>query len=276
MKIQTRASLFTRNNNATSNFAHRCASALRGFAYWLVTKGPCGLATGAILRGRAFDRLGRVATPRKARADTIGAIVHGVYEYPERVLIGRWLPTNMDCVELGCSIGVISRVILSKLQPDCLLVAVEASQELLDLAERNVETAGFSSRFVPFVGAVHYDGDSVLFTHNNDHIRGKIADLDQVAGLEIPCVTLKQIIQKNNLKRFSLVMDIEGSEFDLIEKDPESLTGCQVIVAELHGDEETKNDFANKLHNLGFNLAEAKHSVFAFLRPQQSQRRAQV
>ena len=106
--------MFATNNNATSNFAHRFASALRGFAYWLVTTGPFGLATGSILRGRAFDRLGRVATSRKARADTIGA------------------------------------------------------------------------------------------------------------------------------------------------------------------DEETKNDFANKLHNLGFNLAEAKHSVFAFLRPQQSQRRAQV
>jgi len=101
----------------------------------MVPKGPCGLATGAILRGRAFDRLGRVAPPRKARADTITAIVYGVYEYPERVLIGRWLPTDMDCVELGCSIGDISRVVLSKLEPDYLLVAVEASQELLDLAE---------------------------------------------------------------------------------------------------------------------------------------------
>jgi FkbM family methyltransferase len=239
--------------------------------YWLLTKGPCGVAAGTILHSRPFDRLGPVAVPPGARVDTVGAIVHGVYEYPERTLIRRWLPSNLNCVELGCSIGIISRVILSKLQPACRLIAVEASQELLDLAKRNIDSAGFLHRSLPIHGAVHYDGDSVVFTNNADHIRGKVAASRHSFGTKTPCVTLKQIIRENNLGDFSLVMDIEGSEFDLIERDSESLAGCQAIIAEVHGDENTKKDFTTRVRNYGFTLAEAKHSVCAYLRHPQDQ-----
>jgi FkbM family methyltransferase len=241
-------------------------SLLRGFAYWLLTKGPVGAATGTIFRGRAFDRLGPVAVPQGASSDTIGAIVHGVYEYPERYLISRLLPTDVDCVELGCSIGIISRVILSKLQPGYRLIAVEASQELLSLAETNMASAGFRSRSILIHGAIHYNGDFVVFANDADHIRGKIDPTGRSLGIKTPCVTLKQIIKQNNLGKFSLVMDIEGSEFNLIERDRESLDNCQAIIAELHADEATKIDFVGNLHRLGFTLIASKHSVFAFQR----------
>jgi FkbM family methyltransferase len=241
-------------------------SALRGFAYWLLTRGPIGVLIGMLLNGRAFDRLGYVMVPDKTKADVLGAIAFGVYEYPERTLIKRWLPPNADCIELGCSIGVISRVILQKLQTDYQLIAVEASADLVNLAEKNVAAAGFSSRFKSVHSAVHYHGDHVIFEEHEEHIRGRVATQEKTGGIAIPCTTLSRVIKNNFLGAYSLVMDIEGSEFDVITKDSESLENCQAIIAEVHGDTESKNDLVKNIERMGFKLAEIKHSVFAFVR----------
>lgn len=239
---------------------------LRGFVYWILTSGPVGTVVGWIFRHRCFDRLGPVALPAGSKPDIAGAIVFGVYEYPERVLIERWLPRDLDCIELGTSIGVVSRVILRKLEVSRKLFAVEASVGLLDLAKINVAAAGFSSRFKSLHSAVHYHGDHVIFEEHEEHIRGRVATQEKTDGIAIPCTTLSRVIKTNFLGTYSLVMDIEGSEFDVITKDSESFTNCQAIIAEVHGDTESKNGLVKNIERMGFKLAEIKHSVFAFVR----------
>ncbi len=241
-------------------------SQLRGFIYWLLTAGPIGPIAGRVFRNRCFDKLGPVILPAGAKPNIVSAVLFGVYEFQERTLINRWLPRDFDCVEFGSSIGVISRVILQRLETNRRLFAVEASAELLDLATRNVAAAGFSARFTPIHGAVHYDGNHVVFEEHQEHIRGKIAGAGHSKGVITPCVTLAQVIQQGGLDRYSLVMDIEGSEFDLIEGDSESLMTCQAIIVELHGNAESHEGFKKKLGEIGFALMEAKHSVFVFAR----------
>ena len=255
---------------------HKIASHIRGFIYWLLTKGPVGTFVGTIVRRRPFDRLGPVAVPNASGPGATSAIVFGLYEYPERVLIERWLPRDCDCVELGCSIGVISRIILRKLAHPRRLVAVEASRSLLKLAEKNVASAGFSTRFTPIYGAVHYGGDTVVFTEHEEHIRGKVAEAGLSAGAITPCVTLAQIIRTSALGSYSLVMDIEGSEFGLITNDLDSLRECETIIVELHGDEASRANFTEKLRSCGFTLAEAKHSVCAYVRSAQGHNQAKA
>jgi len=263
----------TRKLSASQKVSTSWANWLRGSIYWLLTAGPAGTICGWMLRRNVFDRLGPVYVPQESKSDTIGAIIFGMYEYPERVLIKRWLPSGLDCVELGSSIGIISRVILQKLDPTRRVFAVEASEELLDLAEKNVAAAGATSRFSPIHGAIHYDGDTVVFDHHAEHIRGKVAGSGQTDGVTTPCVTLAQVIRKSGLGPYSLVMDIEGSEFDLIDRDLKSLVECQAIIAELHGDEPAQNGFVSKLKQAGFLLAETKHSVFVFIRSSNDTRR---
>jgi FkbM family methyltransferase len=196
----------------------------------------------------------------------VSAIVFGIYEYPERVLIERWLPPDLDCVELGCSIGIISRVILNKIHADQKLAAVEASKDLLELSKKNVSDAGFSDRFTPLYGAVHYQGDFVAFSKHEDHIRGTVNHSTIEDGTPTPCVTLSNLLQRTTSGPYSLVMDIEGNEFDLLANDLDSLGMCQAIIAELHGGEASINAFKATLAASDFELVEAKHSVFVFLR----------
>jgi len=248
-----------------SDMSKAAGSKVRGFIYWILTAGPIGVFAGTLLKGRVFDRFGPIAVPQKTKPDTIGAIVFGVYEYPERVLIEHWLPSDVDCIELGCSIGVISRVILKKLRADKRLTGVEASAPLLDLAKRNIAAAGFSARFNPVWGAVHYGSDSVAFAENADHIRGSVAVESTAGHTTVPCVTLAEAVAGLSAP-FSLVMDVEGSEFDVVANDSGSLANCRVIIAEVHGDTTRKAEFVEALNRGGFDLAETKHSVSAFVR----------
>ncbi len=243
---------------------------LRGFIYWLLSTGPVGRLAGWFFRDHCFDSHGRVSLPPKATSDVAGAIIFGIYEYPERVLINRWLPPDLDCIELGSSIGIITRVILHRLGPTKRLVAVEASESLLALSRANVATAGYSSRFAVIHGAVHYQGDYVNFAEHGEHVRGKVAKEGNSSGISTPCITLAQIIQKKDLGSFSLVMDIEGSEFDLVAEDAHSLRNCQAIVTEIHGDDIKKRHLVETLRGEGFALAEVKHAVFAFIRKHKS------
>lgn len=244
----------------------RLLSRLRGIVYWLITAGPIGLIAGRIFRHRCFDHFGTIVLPPTVNYDITGAILFGVYEHSERKLIQRWLPADLDCIELGCSIGVISRVILHKLEATRRLLAVEASETLLDFATRNATAAGFGERFTPIHGAVHYIGEYVTFCEHGEHIRGKVASTSLSDGTPTRCITLAQIVQAHGLERFSLVMDIEGSEFDLVAKDAHNLNNCQAIIAEVHGDDIKRSGFVEALSGQGFTLVEVKHAVFAFIR----------
>ena len=245
-------------------------SELRGFVYWLLTAGPIGAIAGRVFRNRCFDYLGPVLLPAKAKPEVISAVLFRVYEFQERTLINRWLPRDFDCVEFGSSIGIISRIILNRLQVNRRLFAVEASAELLALAKKNIDAAGFSTRVTTIHGAVHYAGDHVVFEEHDEHVRGRIAGAGKSKGVTTPCVTLEQVIQQSGLDRYSLVMDIEGSEFDVVAKDLKSLVACQAIIAELHGNEFTNDGFVRQLNQAGFALVDNKHSVFTFIRSPQT------
>ena len=250
------------NDKPPINYKNR----LRGLLYWALSTGPFGTIAGLLFRRNCFDLNGGIALPKGSRASTAGTIIFGLYEYPERVLIKKWLPTNLDCVELGCSIGVISRVILHHLDNRQRLLAVEASEQLLQLAQRNVASAHLDRRFLPVHGAVHYSGKTVRFSESAENLRGKVEDQAQSCGIDTPCVTLAHLIADSGVQTFSLVMDIEGSEFDLIANDAAALVKCRAIVAEVHGDQSKCAHFADILRSQGFTLVEVKHSVFAFLR----------
>jgi FkbM family methyltransferase len=239
---------------------------LRGIIYWLLTAGPVGVLSGWFFRHRCFDRAGPVVLPSDAKANIAGAIIFGVYEYPERKLIQRWLPVDLDCIELGCSIGVISRFILRKLEPERRLFAVEASERLLGLATQNVAAAGLLDRFTSTLGAVHYEGHYVTFVDHGEHIRGKVARHSSADGIPTRCVTLAGIVKTNSIEDYSLVMDIEGSEFDVIANDSAYLRNCRAVIAEIHGDQAKLDSFVQGLTKNGFVPVEKKHSVMAFIR----------
>lgn len=231
-----------------------------------MTKGPIGWIVGNSL-GRFWqrDKNGRLTIPRGASYEIRSSIIFGVYELPERRLIKKWLPARVPCIELGASIGIITREIGAKLDKETPLVAVEAVPSLADHVRENLRVSRCPVNCRVVQAAVWYDGEEVAFDRGTANIEGRVAD-NVKNGLMLPCTTLRRIVQEAAFSEFSLVMDIEGAEFTLIDHDSEILQRCSCIIAELHGPPRERERFENVCEAAGLQVVDRKHSVVALLR----------
>lgn len=76
--------------------------------------------------------------------------------------------------------------------------------------------------------------------------------------ISVPAVTLAELTARFGLRRYTLVMDIEGTEWQILQH-PGELEGCRRIIAELHDVEEggrtvTVGEMIGRFEKLGFGL----------------------
>ena len=238
----------------------------RGFIYKLITSGPVARVVGRVFKKAPFDRNGPVVLPSSADYQLVSSVIFNVYEYPERVLIKKYLPPDIPCIELGSSLGIISREILRKLNRESRLFSVEAMPGLVDLAHININHAANATRYMLKQAAIDYNGPTVTFSSGATNLDGRISNMRSNDDISIPAITLSKIIEEFVNGYYSLVLDIEGAEYQIIEHDMNSLRNCQCIVAELHGSSAERDDFCRKVSKAGMKLVERKHSVYAFRR----------
>jgi FkbM family methyltransferase len=195
-------------------------------------------------------------------AESKAAILFGLYERSETRFVERWLPRDLDVVELGASIGVVSCHIARLLGGRRRLICVEANGRLIQQAERNIAINGWSHRVVFVHGAIDYSNGDLsaarfsVAAHNN--LGSRLTPRDATGeSIDVPVVTLSQILLNHGIGDFALVCDIEGAEAGLIENDARALSRCRFIVIELHeandgGVRADLNDMIGALESLGF------------------------
>ena len=241
-------------------------SQLRGFVYWLVASSPLSRGLGRMLRSRPFDRMGLISVPEGISPETVTGIAFGAYEYSEKYLIRRWLPNDLDVVELGASIGIVSREILRLISPDKRLIAVEALPALTNLAKRNIARRYPKRHWQLIQGAVAYGPEHLAsFATGANHTAGSLR-ADSGDSLKLKTTRLADVLEKFHVRDFSLVMDIEGAEHEVLRYDQRSFARCQCVIVELHGEETEKRFFCQTLQEMGMKCVETKHSVAAFIR----------
>ena len=159
-------------------------------------------------RGPVFDYHGLAVTmPQSAGLAAMNALLRGKYESEEAALIAKHLPADLPVIELGGSLGVVSRLIRSRLAPGTRHLVVEANPDLIEACSRNALDIGSGA--------------------------GRV--------VAVPAVTLKDLHQRiGSPSAFSLVADIEGAEFALFEKDAETLAKAALAIVELHPKEYAK------------------------------------
>lgn len=75
----------------------------------------------------------------RAHPALVASIFWGLYESAEIRFVRRYLDPDLDCLELGSGIGLVSRVIAVSLRPGRRLVCVEPREDLLACARENVD-----------------------------------------------------------------------------------------------------------------------------------------
>ena len=182
-------------------------------------------------------------------------IFWGLYEKSEAKSVLKYLDKDMDVIELGSSLGVISSLI-GKSISNRKLVCVEANPELLPIIDQNLRLNNIENYTILNIG-VGNKNDVLWFVPGRHSTHGKMTDIEQYNAIKIPILHLSDLLISEKINNFNLVCDIEGSEIDIILSDPESLQKCNIIIIETHlvqrkSKQYTPEDIKKLIQNLGF------------------------
>jgi FkbM family methyltransferase len=162
-----------------------------------------------------------------------------LYESSEFRYLKKYFRNEMDCIEFGSSIGVLTSYIISNLNNEKLLICVEANPTSFEFLNLNLVTNGQSKKFVSYNNAVGYSSDYLKIEKGKNNLVSNVLNSDLLSNsteyFSIPTITLRQILVNNQIIGwYQLVCDIEGSEVELILNDYESFVNCAILILETH------------------------------------------
>jgi FkbM family methyltransferase len=194
-------------------------------------------------------------------------LLNGRYELPERRAIQRHLKRDLPVIELGGALGVVACITNKLLAHPKDHVVVEANP--LAVRQLILNKTSNHCEFEIVNCALAYGVDSVTFCPRVEmdatSIESDGSGLDSTEqAVTVPTVQLGRLLSEHGFRRFCLVCDIEGKEYDLICHELEVLREADVIILETHplliG--EDKNQFLiNSLIDVGFRIVEHDGSV---------------
>tara|TARA_A100001037_G_C15153133_1_gene641080 strand:+ start:6087 stop:6827 length:741 start_codon:yes stop_codon:yes gene_type:complete len=185
------------------------------------------------------------------------------FEENEFDLLDAHFLSNLDVVELGGGIGFISCHIGKKLQPKNKHIVIEPNPFLLDTIESNrilnnchFDIINYAYSSTP--GLVEFD---VSGPFESSHI-----DPSSTNTVQIESINITQIINQYDLNQFSLIVDIEGNEFDLLQQELNILhLHCPLVMIEFHPRFGPLPPAVSKLKNLGYSSFK-NDNVYLFIR----------
>lgn len=200
-----------------------------------------GEAVAWVLGDRIWHRGCIIATDNPAVTPKIKAMVFWhLYESKEIRFIERYLPTGVDVVELGASIGVVSAFLAQRMSPGSRLLCVEADPVLARIARRNAAWNAQGVEVEVVAAAISYDvpvGATVRLERAKHNIDGRLSKGGGAPcenAVEVQATRLSALLAERRIERYALVCDIEGVEADIFEADAPALRCAVSMVIELH------------------------------------------
>jgi FkbM family methyltransferase len=205
---------------------------LKLLAAALLSSWPSRLVVGiAFGKGGVPFRGTRIRTER--RLSFAGPLLlAGKYERAEIDFVRKYLPQNIDVLELGASIGANSCQIAKHLDPGIRLTSVEANPALIEVLRANL-ARNAPERQVKLVHAVVGAEAGTAFFSPQQNSLVSLASDAKAGSVELRCETLASLVAKHCTGDFSLVSDVEGAEAAFLS-DPDSLARCRFMIIEAH------------------------------------------
>lgn len=194
------------------------------------------------------------------------AVFWNIYESAEARLISKYIQSGVPVIEFGSSLGVISRLIGFKNKER--VICVEANLKLIESIKFNLsDIQGLNFKIINC--ALSYSDNPVFFSSKEgQNLTGRVS---KESGDIVQSITLSEVIATEGINEYTLVMDIEGSEIEILLNDRDSLKNCKVMIMELH-----ETDYEDKMYSIdamkciiesiGFSLLERDGNCFAFNR----------
>tara|TARA_B100001059_G_C17710061_1_gene514957 strand:+ start:65 stop:805 length:741 start_codon:yes stop_codon:yes gene_type:complete len=213
-----------------------------------------------------------ISIPSDASFNIKYSLIRGRYEASERKLINKYLVSKSNVIELGGSLGIISKLINAKLETDSTFVVVEANPDIIKFCKKNIyfERRRHSTFIENY--AIAYGLDNVDFHVSDDVSCSRIADTGLKGNIQVQACSLSHVV-KTHLSNndFVLIMDIEGGEVDVFKNEKDILQKCSLAIVELHSEiisnyGYTLNDILILINEIGLRLIDQDGSVYVFKR----------
>lgn len=160
------------------------------------------------------------------------------YELPERLLVKKYISKGANVLELGASIGILSRIVSNIIGESGRLISVEADPSLASHLKKtvakipNIEVV--NAYAFPLMHSVNLQ---CSFKDDNGSLGG-IVSFEQAKNdlkyTQKSCFFIEDSINLNNFHPDVLIMDIEGSELIMLDHVPNFPLSLQQIIAEFH------------------------------------------
>jgi FkbM family methyltransferase len=151
--------------------------------------------------------------------------------------------------------GVVSCITNRQLEHKRAHVVVEANPHAIPLLQES--RSRNQCEFEIVNAAIAYGCEQVTFTPMEDLWGVSLEQQPDREAVTVPAVQLRDIVRDHGFRRFTLVCDIEGHEYDLVKHESSVLQMADTIILETHarliGEEKTR-ELLNKLQDLGFHI----------------------
>ena len=159
-----------------------------------------------------------------------------IYESAEIKFVKQYLRPDLDVVELGSSIGVLSCNISKIIGNSRKLILVEANTSLVNNIQSNLRINGLLTANTTILpAAISYDyteAGTTSFYVGRSNLNSSLESGS--SKISVKSTTLSELLLSENIQHYSLVMDIEGGEVDILLNDIEALDKCEQLIVELH------------------------------------------
>ncbi len=193
-----------------------------------------------------------------------------VYEQAERSFLSSIEPGDR-VLELGSSIGILTRLIRERTGPAGSVLAVEASSKLTSYSRTWLEQFPNVRIVNKYAFPVHRN---IPLSFSFNDLKGSLGGSvnfgsDVNDGKRSDTFFIEDGEKEFNFYANILICDIEGSEVTLLQAEASLPAYLQKIIIELHPDiysENTAFQIIVKLEAFGFKLQASLHSVYYFQR----------
>jgi FkbM family methyltransferase len=210
---------------------------LKEVAARILVSETTGMLIGRVLRDRIPCRGCAIDTSEPAVSGVVKAmLLLRMYESAEQRFVARYMRTDLDVVELGSSLGVVTSQIARRLQRGRRIVAVEANDTLLSIIRANVNINAPQVALEVVHGAIDYSGAAeVELVLGPYSFAGHVgSERPGVRSRRVQALTLRKVLMDHSLGDYVLVSDIEGAEVGFIAEEREALGRCRQLLCELH------------------------------------------
>jgi FkbM family methyltransferase len=192
-------------------------------------------------------------------------LLSGAYEKPEREAVLRYLQPQWSVIELGGCIGVVSCITNKLLENPANHLVLEVNPLVLAHLKSNRDANGCAFQIMD--KALAYDTETVTFKPLSDFWGNSLYHSGGEPPVTVKTTTLENLLQERHFDNFALICDIEGQEYELILREPETIRKAELIVLEVHphilGNEKVEF-LLSTLKNLGFCILSHSKNVISF------------